>query len=131
MRIWVVIVLCLASLGLSLWNTCETSMAEVIDKIAAIVDKDIILLSEIREYAAMPIVYLIANLAASEDVEQVALHYIVERRLLLREVQYLAVPREDDMLKSLAMQYIATQYHHSVSKSADNFENCNIESTNR
>lgn len=130
-KICVVIVLCIASVALSLWKTCETSIAEVIDKIAAIVDEDLILLSEIREYAAMPVVNLVANLAASEDVERATLDYIVERRLLLREVQYLAVPREDNMLKLLAMQYIAVHYHSDLQAFIEQLEASGISEAER
>jgi hypothetical protein len=122
MKTCAIILLCLAGVAFSLWNTSEMGMAEVIDKIAAIVDENLILLSELREYAAMPVVSLVANLDASEDVEQATLAYIVERRLLMREVQYLAVPREDDVLNLLARQYIATRYHRDLQSFAEKFE---------
>ena len=86
--------------------------AEIIDKIVAILDEELILLSELRECISKPVVKVVANLDGSVNIEQDALRYMIERRLLLREVQYLAFPDEKDLVKSLATQYIINMYYH-------------------
>ena len=57
-------------------------------------------------------VKVVANLDGSVNIEQDALRYMIERRLLLREVQYLAFPEEKDLDRSLATQYIINTYYH-------------------
>ncbi len=87
------------------------AQAEVIDKIVAILNEELILLSEVRECMRKPSVRVLANLDASVDIDQDALRYIIERQLLSREIQYLAFPREEELIKSLAIQYIVNTYH--------------------
>lgn len=88
------------------------SCAEVIDKIIAILDHDLILLSEIREQIAKPVVLIIANVQGSSQPEHDALPYLIERRLLKREIQYLAFPKEKERMKELAFSYLARTYKH-------------------
>lgn len=86
--------------------------AEVIDKIVAILDEELILLSEIREWSRKPVTRVMVNLEASTAVEQDVLQYIIERQLLQKEIQYLAFPKEKEFVKSLATQYIINTYHN-------------------
>ena len=88
--------------------------AEVIDKIVAILGGDLILLSEIREQTNKPVVRLLANLQESPTLEQDALPYLVERRILQREIDYLAAPKERDLMQSLALRYLADTYTHTT-----------------
>ena len=93
--------------------------AEVIDKIVAVLDDELILLSEVREYMEKPVVRILANLANSTNIEQDALQYIIEHRLLLREIQYLAFPKEKELAMALATQYIIDTYYN---KDTQDFE---------
>jgi len=72
---------------------------------------ELILLSEVREAAARPVVQVLVNLDASVQVEQDVLSYLIERRLLSREIQYLAFPKEAERIKTLATQHIITTYY--------------------
>jgi hypothetical protein len=36
---------------------------------------------------------------------------MIERQLLVQEIQYLAFPREKEVVRSLALQYIVNTYH--------------------
>ncbi len=93
--------------------------AEVIDKLAALLDDELILLSEIREDTEKPVARILANLDNSSNIDQDSLDYVIERRLLLREIQYLAIPKEKDVVMSLATQYIMNRYHK---QNTQNFE---------
>jgi len=86
--------------------------AEIIDKIVAILDDELILLSEVQKHIRKPVVKAVVNLDPSIDMQQAALRYMLERHLLLREIQYLAFPRERELLRSLATQYIIDTYHN-------------------
>ncbi len=90
---------------------CRLS-AEVIDKIIALLDHDLILLSEVREQTAKPATLIIANVAAS--AERDALPYLVERRLLEREIQSLAYPKDKERMEELALAYLAETYRHGT-----------------
>lgn len=92
------------------------SQAEVIDKIVAILDQDLILLSEIREQTAKPETLIIANVQTSAQPEQDALPYLLERWLLEREIQYLASPKETERMKKLALTYLALTYKHGTAE---------------
>lgn len=85
--------------------------ADVIDRIVAILNEDLILLSEVREHAMQPAAQVVANLRTVTDPEDAPLHYMIERQLLAHEVQYLATPRETGLAKELALRYIVTAYH--------------------
>jgi hypothetical protein len=86
--------------------------AEVVDKIVAILDEELILLSKVRECLNNPAARMLANFDASSDQEQAALHYLIEQQLLRREIQYLAFPKEKEVVKSLATTYIINTYYH-------------------
>jgi hypothetical protein len=86
--------------------------AEIVDKIVAMLDDELILLSEARECIKNPVARVIANLDASSDIEQDALRYLIEQRLLRREIQYLAFPKETELVRSWATTYIITTYHN-------------------
>lgn len=101
----------IALLGFSEYFGDFPLRAEVIDKIAAILDDELILMSEVQQMTDQPIVKILANLDGSTANRQDGLQYVIERRLLAREVQYLATPKELEPLKSLAMQYITNTYH--------------------
>ncbi len=88
--------------------------AEVIDKIIAIFDQELILLSEIREQIARPATLIVANVPNSSQPEHDALPYILERRLLKREIQYLASPKEPTRMQELALTYLAIKYQHGT-----------------
>ena len=104
---------CAAAALLMLISLCAplTARAEVIDKIVAILGRDLLLLSEIREQTNKPVVRLFANLRDSPTLEQDALPYLVERRILRQEIEYLAEPKERDLMRTLAFQYLADAYH--------------------
>ncbi len=85
--------------------------AEVIDKILAFLDDELILLSEVRECAAKPVTRIVANLDQSSDEERDALDYLIEQRLLQREISYLAFPRERERIMSLVMEYLSSAYY--------------------
>lgn len=91
--------------------TGVSSHAEVVDKIVAILGDDVILLSEVQEFAAAPVVRILANLEAADNTERGALHYLLERQLLQREIQTLAISQDTDFLKAIALQYLSTTYH--------------------
>lgn len=105
----IVIYLICVGLGAAFWSV--PVRAELIDKIVAILGNEVILLSEVRECAEKPVVQVIAALGDSSDVEQAALRYMIERQLLVQEIQYLAFPRDKDVVRSLALQYIVNTYH--------------------
>ena len=87
--------------------------AELIEKIVAILDGELILLSEIREELKDPVAQILANLDTDSTLQEDALPYVIERKLLQREIQYLSTPKEKDLTKSLALQYISINYEHS------------------
>ncbi|PIE36506.1 hypothetical protein CSA56_00185 [candidate division KSB3 bacterium] len=101
---------CLIGIGVSLIHS--SPHAEVIDKIVAILDGELILLSEIREHMEKPVVQLIVNLTPADNFEEEALAYLLERHLLRQEIQYLAFPKEKDLTRSLAIDYIILTYNH-------------------
>ena len=102
--------------GIALSLISLTSHGEVIDKIVAILDDELILLSEIREQTEQPVVQVIANLATSEGHEEHALDYLIEKRLLQREIHFLAFPKETELTKTLALDYLAMAYNHGSSE---------------
>jgi hypothetical protein len=102
----------LCCVGIPLLMSSIVTSAEVIDKIVAILDNELILLSEIREQVERPVVAVFANIQPLVDPEEEALAYIVEQRLLRREIQYLAFPKEKEFGESLAIDYIVTAYKH-------------------
>jgi hypothetical protein len=85
--------------------------ADIIDQIVAILDDELILLSEVREHAMNPASRAVANLQQTPALEEKTLQYMIERQLLTREVQYLAASREIATLKTLALQYIIKRYY--------------------
>lgn len=91
------------SLGI-VWRMA--AQAEVVDRIVAILNDDLILLSEVHEQAALPVARALATLDDDAAAEDEMLRYLVERRLLADEVRYLAVPRESDITRDLARRYI-------------------------
>jgi hypothetical protein len=107
-----VVIFCLCCGGISFCFHGTPGEAEVIDKIVAILDEELILLSEVREYTEKPIARVIANLDASSDVDRDILRYMIERQLLLRSIQYLAFPKEKELVQTLATQYIINTYHN-------------------
>lgn len=107
-------IICLCCVGIVLLVSSIVTSAEVIDKIVAILDNELILLSEIREQVERPVVAVFANIQNLVDPEQDALPYIVEQRLLRREIQYLAFPKEQEFVESLAIDYIVTAYKHNT-----------------
>ena len=88
--------------------------AELIEKIVAILDEELILLSEIREELNDPVAQVLANLDAGSGLEKDVLPYVIERKLLQREIQYLSTPKEKALTKSLALQYIQGRYTHNT-----------------
>ena len=111
MKIFVVI-FCLCCGGISFCFQGTPVEAEIVDKIVAILDEELILLSEVRECTEKPVARVIANLDASGDVERDVLRYMIERQLLLRRIQYLAFPKEKELVRTLATQYIINTYHN-------------------
>ena len=107
----VVIMACLSCLGLGAVSRSIPVRAEVIDKIVAILGDEVILLSEVLEYAEKPVVQVVAAIGNSGDIEQTTLRYMIERQLLAQEIQYLAFPRGKEVVRSLALQYIVNTYH--------------------
>ncbi len=105
------IVACCVGMGI-LFGTVLAS-AEIVDKIMAILDEELILLSEVREIAAKPVNRIVANLESSPDVDKDALQYVIERRLLQQEIQYLAFPKEKDLVLALVTEYISASYHNN------------------
>ncbi|MCP4405715.1 MAG: hypothetical protein GY801_51485 [bacterium] len=101
------------SLILVLLFTSMSAGAELIEKIVAILDGELILLSEIREELKDPVAQTLANLALDSTLEEEALPYVIERKLLQREIQYLSAPKEKELAKLLALQYISTNYKHN------------------
>ncbi len=99
-------------IGASLFLISLATHAEVIDKIVAILDGELILLSEIREQAEKPVVQVLANLNTPDVLEEQALSYLIERHLLKQEIHYLAFPKEKAFTKSLAIDYIIITYRH-------------------
>ena len=95
------------------------AQAEIIDKIVAILDDELILLSEIRECIEKPSVQLIANLGTSSDREQDALQYMIERRLLQKEIQYLATPKDREPILSVAKRYLINTYYDENTQAFD------------
>ncbi|MBD3307133.1 hypothetical protein GF339_11965 [candidate division KSB3 bacterium] len=86
--------------------------AEVIDKIAAVLDEDLVFLSELREEAESPVVKLLLNLDTTQNTtEDRVLPYVIERHLLLQAIQYLAPPKNQDLTMSLALRYLSNTYH--------------------
>ena len=108
-----VIIFCLCCGGISFCFQGTPVHAEIVDKIVAIVDEELILLSELRESTANPVIRVVANLETSGDIERDVLGYMIERQLLLQRIQYLAFPRENELVKTLATQYIVNIYHNS------------------
>ena len=107
-RLILVYVSCLI-IGLGFISNSVT--AEIIDKIVAVLDEELILLSEVRERMERPVVRILANLDGAADIEQESLQYIIEERLLQREIQYLASPKDKELSTSLATQYIIEKYY--------------------
>lgn len=107
-----VVMFCLWCGGLSFCFQGSPVQAEIVDKIIAILDEELILLSEVREYTENPVVRVLANLGASGDVDRDVLQYMIERQLLLQRIQYLAFPKEEELVKTLATQYIIDTYHN-------------------
>ncbi|GAK56103.1 hypothetical protein U27_03065 [Candidatus Vecturithrix granuli] len=85
--------------------------AEVIDKIAAILNDEVILLSELHEVMENPAVNVLVHLDSANSKIQDVLQYVIERQLLAREIQYLATPKDLETVKSLAIQYIVNTYY--------------------
>lgn len=106
-----IVIVCVYCLAIGFLFSSSTTPAEVIDKIVAILDEELIFLSEIRECTEKPVVKVLANLQNSPNIEQDALQYMIERRLLQQDIQYLAFPKERDLTMSLALQYIINTYH--------------------
>lgn len=92
------------------WATVPVC-ADIIDQIVAILNDDLILLSEIREHTMNPASRAVANLQQPSTLEEKTLQYMIERQLLTREVQYLAVSPETATLKTLALRYIIKHYY--------------------
>lgn len=120
MKIFRMLIICLACIS---WYYCWSTgfvQAEVVDKIVVILDAELVLLSEVREHASKATARAVANLLEAETLEESTLHYIIERRLLNREVQYLAVPREQESLKALAIRYLVKIYHQQDAQAFSN-----------
>ncbi len=94
--------------------------SEVIDQIVAILNGDLILLSEVREHAGRPVTRAVANLQTAATLEEDTLHYVIERQLLTHEVQYLAVPRDTEQAKEFAIRYIAAAYYQQDEQAFSN-----------
>jgi hypothetical protein len=105
-----VIMACLSCLGLGAISFGVPVRAEVIDKIVAILGEAVILLSEVREHARMPVVQAVAAIGDANNIEP-TLRYMIERQLLIQEIQYLAFPREKEVIRSLVLRYIINTYH--------------------
>jgi hypothetical protein len=101
----------LALLGiLGTWGIALTE-AELLDRIVAVLHEDVILLSEVREQTVQPAARAVANLRSGPTLEDETLRYMIERRLVAREVQYLAAPRDTDGARALAIRYVVAAYH--------------------
>lgn len=111
MKKFVAAVACLSCLGLGAVFQSVPIRAEVIDKIVAILGDEVILLSEVREYAEKSVVQIVTAIGNSGSVEQTTLQYMIERQLLAQEIQYLAFPRGKEVVRSLALEYIINTYH--------------------
>lgn len=90
---------------------CFSGQAELIDKISAILDEDLILFSEVHEASEQPAVQVCAALHNSSSEFQTALGYLIERHLLRREIHYLAFPKEQEEVKALALRYLIDTYY--------------------
>jgi len=98
---------------ISLWGLYPAVQAETIDNIAAILDDQLILLSEVRESSQWPVIRVIANLENSQHLEQETLHYLIERQLLFQEIHYLPFPKDPEPVRALATQYLIAAYHQN------------------
>lgn len=107
-----VVMFCLWGGGISFCFQGIPVQAELVDKIVAVLDEELILLSEVRECTENPVARVLANLDTSSDIDQAVLQYMIERQLLLLRVQFLAFPKEKELVKALATQYIIDTYHH-------------------
>jgi len=105
--IWHVMRLLVIALTVSL-----AAQAEVIDKIVAVVNNDLILLSEVREHLARPAAQIVVAAETGVASEREALPYLIERKILTGEIQYLAFPKDRDFAWQLALQYLAATYQH-------------------
>lgn len=109
-RGWIILLLCLCCWEIGAVFKNQYGWAEVIDKIAAILDQNVILLSEVREYTDKPIVQILIHTDASENIDQQTLRYLLERHLLSREIHYLAFPQEMEVTKAVVLEYIIQKY---------------------
>lgn len=109
MIVWLLIS-CLTAMGFFFFG-CSVARAEVIDKIVAILNDEIILLSELHEVMENPAVNVLVHLDSANSKVQDVLQYVIERQLLAREIQYLATPKDLETVKSLAIQYIVNTYY--------------------
>lgn len=112
MRIW----LFLGGLAAGFFFSGLSARAEVIDKIAAILNDEVILLSELREVMERPAVNVLVHLEGASSKIQDVLQYVIERQLLAREIQYLATPKDLETVKALAIRYIVNTYYQQQSQ---------------
>jgi hypothetical protein len=87
------------------------SQGEIIDKIVAVLGNDLILFSEVQEYAQQPVVQVVAHLEDNPEIEQDTLNYLLERQLLFQEMHYLPLPRDIEAVQTLAVRYIVATYY--------------------
>lgn len=90
--------------------------AELVDKIVATLNDELILFSEMQDVIQRPAAQMIANLRIAADQEHIALTYLIERQLLMQEVGYLAFPKDSERVKTLALQYVINAYHDKDAK---------------
>ncbi len=116
MNISRIVKLCFLAIGIMCCWTAASVNSEIVDQIVAILNEDLILLSDIREQAIRPAARAVANLESEATLQDDTLHYLVERQLLAHEVQYLAVPRDIERTKELAIRYVAATYYRQESQ---------------
>lgn len=104
-------------IGAAFLLTGLTIRAEVIEKIVAILDNELILLSELHEVMENPAVNVLVNLNGTTTNIQEVRQYIIERRILEREIQYLATPKALEPVKTLALHYIVNTYYQQQQQS--------------
>ncbi|PID59102.1 hypothetical protein CSB45_01465 [candidate division KSB3 bacterium] len=98
-----IVILLLASL---------TAEAELIEKIVAILDGELILLSDIQQELENPVAQVLADFDENSLQEEDVLTYVIERKLLQQEIQYLAAPKEKTLTKTIVLEYISKTFGH-------------------
>lgn len=112
-KTWMIVCLLISCLTVTefFFFGLPVARAEVIDKIVAILNNEIILLSDLHDVMENPAVNVLVHLDSANSEMQDVLQYVIEQQLLAREIQYLATPKDLETVKSLAIQYIVDTYY--------------------